>query len=96
MKCQPLGQAKGKIPYFEIDSSHVIIHTNHFSEYVCSSSDDACLRYIMAFPFGNVIQKKEDNISDVQVIVYLCTPLYKIQDFKTVSTNFLIILRPFV
>ena len=34
-------QAMGKIPYFEADSSHVIIHTNHFSEYVCSSSRNA-------------------------------------------------------
>ena len=76
-------QAMGKIPYFETDSSHVIIHTNHFSEYVCSSSSDECLTSIMAFPFGCLT--KTENISHVKVKVYLCCSLFKIQDFKTVS-----------
>ena len=76
-------QTKGNIPYFEVNSSHVIIHTNHFSEYVCSSSGEECLTSIMAFPFGCLT--RTENISDVEVSVYLCCSLYKIQDFKTVS-----------
>ena len=78
-------QAMGTIPYFETNSSHVIIHTNHFSEYVCSSSSDDCLTSIMAFPFGSMW--KIEKISHVKVKVYLCCSLFKIQDFKTVSTE---------
>ena len=72
--------AEGKIPYFEIDSRHVIIHTNHFSEYICSSCSEQCLTSIMVFPFGSLT--KNEDITDVNVVVYLCGSLYDIQDFK--------------
>ena len=77
-------QAMGKIPYFETNSSHVIIHTNHFSEYVCSSSSK-CLTFIMAFPFGSLTKTERKSLVKVQV--YLCCSLFKIQDFKTVSNK---------
>ena len=78
-------QAMGIIPYFETDSSQVIIHTNHFSEYVCSGSSDKCLTSIIAFPFGRLW--KTENISHVKVKLYLCSSLYKIQDFRIVSNK---------
>ena len=78
-------QAMGKIPYFETDSTHVIIHTDHFSEYVCSGSSDKCLTSIIAFPFGRLW--KTENISHVKVKLYLCSLLYKIQDFRIVSNK---------
>ena len=78
-------QAMGKIPYFETDSSHVTIHTDHFSEYVCSGSSDKCLTSIIAFPFGRLWWS--ENMSHVKVILYLCCSLYKIQDFRIVSNK---------
>ena len=84
-------KAMGKIPYFETNSSHVIIHTNHSSEYVCSSSSDACLTSIMAFPFGWF--EKNEDISHVKVTVYLCCSLFKITDFKIVSKKYTFLFR---
>ena len=81
-------KASGKIPFYEVDETHVIIYTNHFTEYICSSCSKTCLSYIMAFPFGTIFPGEDGDNTQIKVEVYLCCSLYNIEDFKTVSFCF--------
>ena len=78
-------KASGKIPFYEVDEHHIIIYTNHFTEYICSSCSKTCLSYTMAFPFGTILPGEDGDHTKIKVEVYLCCSLYNIEDFKTVS-----------
>ena len=71
-------------PYFEVDKNHIIIFTNHFSQFVCSTCSKAC-DCIMAFPFGSLILTEDNNMTTASVKVILCPSLYNIEDFWKVS-----------
>ena len=74
------------MPYYEVDSTHIIINTDNFSQFICTDcgKKESC-HNIMVFPFGSLSQQEEDETTLTKVKVYLCSPLYKIVDFKTVS-----------
>ena len=78
-------RTSGKIPFYEVDEHHVVIYTNHFTEYICSSCSKTCLSYIMAFPFGCILPGEDGDDTQTKVEVYLCCSLYNIADFKKVS-----------
>ena len=71
-------------PYFEVNKSHIIIFTTHFSQFVCSTCSKTC-DCIMAFPFGSLILTEDNNMTTASVKVILCPSLYNIEDFWKVS-----------
>ena len=77
------------MPYYKVDTTHIIIYTDNFSQFICSvcGKNESC-HSIMVFPYGSISQQKEDNTTRTKVKVYLCSPLYKIEDFKKVSCIF--------
>ena len=77
--------AKDTGPYFEVDNTHIIIFTTHFSQFVCSTCSKAC-DCIMAFPFGSLILTEDNNMTTASVTVILCPSLYNIEDFWKVSS----------
>ena len=72
--------------YYEVDERFITIYTPHFCQFVCSTCKKTYSSFIMAYPFGTLIQEEEDEVSDVTVKVYLCCSLYDIDDFRTVRT----------
>ena len=77
-------RTSAKIPFFEVDEHHVIIYTNHFTEY-CSSCMKTYLSNIMVFPFGCIFPGEDGDHTQIKVEVYLCCSLYNIPDFQKVS-----------
>ena len=71
-------------PHFEVDKKHIIIYTNHFSQFVCSTCNKAC-DYIMAFSFGSLIPEKDITKTIASVKLILCPSLYNIKVFWKVS-----------
>ena len=73
------------MPYYEVDSTHIIISTDNFSQFICTDCGrkESC-HNIMVFAFGSIDQQEQKEISRVKVKVFLCSPLYKIGDFKKV------------
>ena len=76
-------EASEKLPYYEVDDHHVIIHTHHFSDHICSACFPSCFSNITAYPFGNLFPSR--NKTEVVIEVFLCCSLYNIEDFKSVS-----------
>ena len=75
--------SSGKIPCYEVDEHHIIVHTNHFSDHICSACFPSCFSNITAYPFGNLFPSR--NKTEVVIEVFLCCSLYNIEDFKSVS-----------
>ena len=73
------------MPYYEVDSTHIIISTDNFSQFICTycGKKESC-HNIMVFAFGSIDPQEQKKISRVKVKVFLCSPLYKIWDFKKV------------
>ena len=67
-------------PYFEVTKKHIVIHTDHFSQFVCSTCSKAC-DCIMGFPFGSFVPKEDINMTTASIKVVLCPSLYNIEDF---------------
>ena len=77
-------------PYYEVDNTHIIIYTYNFSQFICTACKKTTLscHNIMVFPYGSISQQEEDKTSRVKLKIYLCSPLYKIEDFKKVCSFF--------
>ena len=85
-------EVQDTLPCYEVQERFIIIYTDHFSQFVCSACGKPCNSYIMAFPFGTLIQEDEDEVTEVTVKVYLCCSLYNIEDFRTVCTNYFMLM----
>ena len=85
-KLQKKQEASGKLPYYEVDEHYVIVHTDHFSDHVCSVCYPyypSCYSDITAYPCGNLFS----SVNDTRVIIelFLCCGLYNIENFKSVG-----------
>ena len=80
-------ETSGQIPCFEVDESHVIIYTNHFTDHICSTCKETCFSRILAFPFGSLLQRSSCR-THATLEVFLCCYLYNIEDFLSVSFDF--------
>ena len=77
---------------YEVDEKYVTIHSTHFCQFVCSTSEQICKRSIMAFAYGSL--KQLGQHSHVKVNVFLCSDLYRLPEFKRVCIIILLLTCP--
>ena len=71
--------------WFDVDVNYIMITTNHFSVFVCSScGDKSCNDSLVAFLFGSLNTFEEDRETYAQVKAFLCSTLYDIVDYRKV------------
>ena len=68
--------------FFEADEEYIKVYSTHFCQIICSSCKQTCSVFILALPFGTL--QSFHHYTLIKVKVYLCSALYKIQDFRTV------------
>ena len=68
---------------FYVLDTDIIIYTTHFSQFICTSCKKTCHRDGKAFVFGAVSPPKCLPVTSA-LRLYLCSPLYRITDYKMV------------
>ncbi len=69
--------------YCEADREYITITTSHFSQFICTTCKKTCGDDLQAFVYGSIKDVGNDKIAEVKV--FLCSPLYRIMDFKEVN-----------
>ena len=70
--------------HFDVDTNHIIIYTQHFSQFICTSCRKLCQAEAKAFIFGSISPFQYKPIRST-LKLYLCSPLYNLLDYKMVS-----------
>ena len=83
---QQRSQPGGDDDYFVIDEKFITIYTSHFTLFTCTSCDNSCNATVMTFLFAQLRHVQKHYVTKVKVKAFLCSDLYRIADFKTVST----------
>ena len=77
----------GTIPYYEVETNYVTLHSNHFCDVVCTSTEKVCTTKVIALPFGLLC--KEDTTSIIttrmKMKTYMCSYLYSDSNLQSVS-----------
>ncbi len=69
---------------YVVDATHITIFTSNFSQFICSECKEKCSTDISGFLFGsNFEENPPTQISTTRL--YLCGPLYSIEDYLCVS-----------
>ncbi len=76
--------------FYDIDASHIELHTPHFCEIICTICQTPlhCLTRATSFFFGNFESCEEDGVMqhEVEIRPYFCSiPYAEIKDFREVS-----------
>ena len=75
------------VPYYEVNTNHVTLYSNHFCDVLCTSTDKVCTTKVVALPFGWIGQQKVCSrvITRMKMKTYLCSYLYSDKGLQTVS-----------
>ena len=69
--------------HFEVDEGNITIFTRHFSQFVCTGCEKVCHGDGKAFIFGG-LSPLEYKPLKVTLRLYVCSPLYRIDDYRSV------------
>ena len=69
--------------FFEVDEKFITIFTSSFSQFICTSCNKTCHGQGKAFVFGNILQYP-DKRPTASVRLYVCSPLYQLEDYEKV------------
>ena len=72
------------IPYYEVETDHVTLYSNHFCDILCTSTEKVCTTKVVALPFGR-LQQEKSVITRMSMKTYLCNYLYGDKGLKSVS-----------
>ena len=86
MKWKKEFENRGTGPYYDVDSSHIIVHASHFCFLIPSFIRRKFMSHIRAFS-SVALNQRINNITNVTVKIYLCPTWYKIKDFRKVNTH---------
>ena len=73
--------------YYTIDKDSIRVYTKRFSEFICTICKKSCQASIMAFMFGKIEDVLGSKITTVQLKVFMGSDLYRIKEFKDVSSS---------
>ena len=69
---------------YEIDEKFITVHTSHFTDFTCTMCNASfCANLAMVFLFGSLRSSEERSLVKIQP--FLCSFLYVIEDYKSVS-----------
>ncbi len=73
--------------YYHADTEYVTIHTRHFSQFICTTCEKMCDGKAKTFLFGSHLPV-EVPFMITNVRVYVCSPLYDIEDYRKVIMDY--------
>ena len=72
---------------YEIDRKFITIFTTKFSTFICTSCQNSCQATVMLFLLGYLEPRQEADDTLTQIKSFLCSDLYRINDFREVSAS---------
>ena len=73
--------------YYRITSRFIKIYANRFKHYTATVLPAVCQKSLCIFVFGHLEPIMENDITITKIKVFLCSQLFRIQDFKEVSNT---------
>ena len=70
--------------YYVIDEKFITIYTSHFTLFTCTSCNNSCNATIMTFLVAQLRHLPKYDVTKVKAKVFLCSDLYRIEDFRNV------------
>ena len=70
---------------YSANENIVTISATEFSEFVCTTCNTTCLATIKTFLFGSLDNWRDDETTTVEIKSFLCSPLFRIAEFRDVS-----------
>ena len=86
----PRVDASENIDCYSVDENYVTIYSKKFSDSVCTTCNTTCQGAIHMFLFGKLNAWKSKKVTTAQIKSFLCSPLFKIAEFRDVFSIFLI------
>ena len=71
---------------FEVDDKYITVYTDGFSLFICTCGRTVCPATVMVFIMGNPAPCVDDDETTIHLKNFLCSPLYKIKDYKDVCS----------
>ena len=71
--------------YYFVDNDSITISTYKFSEFVCTTCNTTCHGIVQVFLFGKLNSSIDKTLTTVKIKSFLCSPLFKISEFRDVS-----------
>ena len=82
------GDQGNNCDFFVVNKRHITVYTRTFSQFICMNcKKTTCNETIMVFLMANLKHMNESSETKLKVTAYLCSDLYRIEDFKNVSTH---------
>ena len=81
------GNSVDKQDFFLVDGQYIYIYTTKFSLFTCTSCKNTCQGTAATFVLGHLRYSLEVQKTTVKLKAFLCSDLYRIPDFKSVSVN---------
>ena len=69
---------------FEVDNKYITIHTDGFSQFICTCGKTVCTASVLVFVMGSMNPGTEVKGSSIKLKNFLCSFLYNIEDYKQV------------
>ncbi len=69
--------------YYKVDDTYITIYTQHFCQFLCTLCSEECKGEVQALLFGSHFMVNDSTLAHVSML-YLCGPLFSINDFKKV------------
>ena len=71
--------------FYEVQTSHIVIHTKHFTQFVCTSCKEVCTGYLKTLVYGSMKPFNNQYITELRF--HIACSLYDIDDFRMVHFN---------
>ena len=86
-KSVPFTELPSSTCHYEVDLNYIKIHTQGFSQFICTSCKKTCQAEARAFVFGSISPLVETRPITAALRLYLTSALFKIQDYNQVSPS---------
>ena len=86
-KSVPFTELPSSTCRYEVDLNYINIHTQGFSQFICTSCKKTCQAETRVFVFGSLSPLVESRPITAALRLYLTSTLFKIQDYNQVSSS---------
>ncbi len=76
----------GQGSHYTVDNEFITIYTSHFCQFLCTVCGEECEGEIQALLFGTTFRGDSNSLIHTSKL-YLCGPLYSIQDYRQVKES---------
>ena len=74
------------VPCYSTDEKCITLYANHFCDVICTTEKHICNTSLVILPFGRLKPDEGEQQTYAKVKVFLCSNLYNMADYRSVSS----------